>query len=84
MRAALGASRYPVSRNKARYLIKDAGVLVTRREKFKVTTDSNHVKPLFDNVLGRDVASGGPDQVYVQYSTVQDITHIWTQEGWLY
>ena len=55
------------------------GVLVKRRKKFKVTTDSNHVKPLFDNVLDRDFAPNGSDQAYVQ-----DITYIWTQEGWLY
>jgi len=79
MKVALGAMSYPVSRNKARRLMKEAGVLVKRRKKFKVTTDSNHVKPLFDNVLDRDFASDVPDQAYVQ-----DITYIWTQEGWLY
>ena len=70
---------HPVSRNKARKLMKEAGVLVKRRKKFKVTTDSNHAKPLFDNVLDRGFAFDGPDQAYVQ-----DITYIWTQEGWLY
>jgi len=79
MRAALGAMSYPVSRNKARRLMKEAGVLAKRRKKFKVTTDSNHAKPLFDNVLDRDFAPNGSDQAYVQ-----DITYIWTQEGWLY
>ena len=59
--------------------MKEAGVLVKRRKKFKVTTDSNHAKPLFDNVLDRDFASDVPDQAYVQ-----DITYIQTQEGWLY
>ena len=79
MSSALRAMSYPVSRNKARRLMKEAGVLVKRRKKFKVTTGSNHAKPLFDNVLDRDFASDGPDQAYVQ-----DITYIWTQEGWLY
>ncbi len=51
--------------------MKEAGVLVKRRKKFKVTTDSNHAKPLFDNVLDRDFASDVPDQAYVQ-----DITYI--------
>ena len=71
METALGAMSYPVSRNKARRLMKEAGVLVKRRKKFKVTTDSNHAKPLFDNVLDRDFASDVPDQAYVQ-----DITYI--------
>jgi transposase InsO family protein len=79
MKVALGIMSYPVSRNKAKKLMKEAGVLVKRRKKFKVTTDSNHAKPLFDNILNRDFAPKGPDQAYVQ-----DITYIWTQEGWLY
>ena len=79
MKIALGLMSYPVSRNKAKKLMKEAGVLVKRRKKFKVTTDSNHAKPLFDNILNREFAPKGPDQAYVQ-----DITYIWTQEGWLY
>lgn len=79
MKAALDAMDYPVSRNKAKKLMREAGVLVKRRKKFKVTTDSNHAKPLFDNVLDRDFAPSGQNQTYVQ-----DITYIWTQEGWLY
>jgi len=79
MKVALGLMSYPVSRNKAKKLMKEAGVLVKRRKKFKVTTDSNHAKPLFDNILDRDFAPKASDQAYVQ-----DITYIWTQEGWLY
>ena len=70
---------YPVSRHKARQLMKEAGLKVKSRKRFKVTTDSNHAKPLFDNVLKRDFAPKGPNQAYVQ-----DITYLWTQEGWLY
>jgi putative transposase len=79
MKAALDAMGYPVSRNKAKKLMKESGVQVKSRKKFKVTTDSNHAKPLFDNILNRNFAPGGPNQAYVQ-----DITYIWTQEGWLY
>ena len=79
MKVALGLMSYPVSRNKAKKPMKEAGALVKRRKKFKVTTDSNHAKPLFDNILDRDFAPKAPDQAYVQ-----DITYIWTQEGWLY
>ena len=79
MKAALDAMGYPVSRNKAKRLMKEAGVYVKSRKKFKVTTDSNHAKPVFDNRLNRDFAPGGQNQAYVQ-----DITYLWTQEGWLY
>ena len=71
MKVALGVMNYPVSRNKAKKLMREAGVLVKRRKKFKVTTDSKHAKPLFDNILNRDFAPKGTDQAYVQ-----DITYI--------
>ena len=79
MKAALGAMSYPVSRRKAKKLMEEAGLQVKSRKRFKVTTDSNHAKPLFGNVLNRDFAPQGPNQAYVQ-----DITYLWTQEGWLY
>ena len=79
MKAALDTMGYPVSRNKAKRLMKEAGVHVKSCKKFKVTTDSNHAKPVFDNILNRDFAPGGQNQAYVQ-----DITYLWTQEGWLY
>ena len=43
-------------------------------KKFKVTTDSNHAKPLFDNILNRDVVPKVSDQAYLR-----DITYILTQ-----
>ena len=79
MEVVLGLKSYPVSRNKAKKLMKEDGVSVKRRKKFKVTTDSNHAKLLFDNILDCDFAPKASDQVYVQ-----DITYIWTQEGWRY
>ena len=79
MKHALNALSYPVSRNKARKLMKEAGVQVKHRKKYKVTTNSNHKQPVFDNVLDRQFDVQKPDQVYVG-----DITYLWTQEGWLY
>ena len=79
MKKALNALSYPVSRQKARKLMKEAGVKVLRRRKFKNTTNSNHQLPVFDNLLKRDFDVQRPDQVYAA-----DITYIWTQEGWLY
>ncbi len=65
MKHALGALSYSVSRNKARKLMKEAGVQVKHRKKFKVTTNSNHKQPVFDNVLERQFDVQKPDQVYV-------------------
>jgi putative transposase len=57
----------------------EADVWVKYRKKYKVTTDSNHNKPLFDNLVKRQFDVDSPDQVYVG-----DITYIWTRDGWLY
>lgn len=79
MKSALGALGYPVGRNKAKNLMQEAGVQARYRKKYKVTTDSNHKKPVFENVLSRQFVTNGPDRAYVG-----DISYIWTQEGWLY
>ena len=47
--------------------------------KFKVTTDSNHEKPVAPDLIEQDFSAHAPDQKWVS-----DITYIWTTEGWLY
>ena len=79
MKKALNALGYPVSRNKARKLMREANVQARQRKKYKVTTNSNHRQPVFENRLQRDFEVAQPDQVYAA-----DVTYIWTQEGWLY
>ena len=76
---ALSACRYPSNRGEARRLMKAAGVEVKQRKKYKVTTNSKHSKPVYDNVLDRGFQVAQPNQGYVG-----DITYIWTNEGWLY
>ena len=79
MKKALNILNFPVTRGKAKKLMAEAGVKVRSRKKFKVTTNSNHKQPVFENVLDREFNVNEPDIAYVQ-----DITYIWTQEGWLY
>lgn len=79
MKQALNVMGYSVSRRKSACLMKEAGIQVRYRKKYKVTTNSNHNRPVFDNVLNRQFAVSMPDQAYVS-----DITYIRTQEGWLY
>ena len=79
MKNALNALSYPVSRSKTRKLMKEACVQARHRKKYKVTTNSNHKQPVFDNVLNRQFMVEKRDQAYVG-----DITYLWTQEGWLY
>nr|WP_282762334.1 IS3 family transposase [Alteromonas macleodii] len=79
MKRALNSLGYPIGKQRTRALMKEAGVSVRRRRKYKVTTNSDHQQPVFDNVLSRDFDAQKPDQAYVS-----DITYIWTREGWLY
>lgn len=79
MRKALNALGYPVGRDKTKTLMKEAHIFVRYRKKYKVTTNSKHKQPIFENVLNRQFKMISPDQAYVS-----DITYIWTQEGWLY
>jgi len=59
--------------------MREADVQVRHREKYKVTTNSNHKRPVFENRLNRQFDVAAPNQIYVG-----DITYIWTREGWLY
>ena len=79
MKEALNSSGYAVSRNGARKLMKEAGIQVHYRKKYRTTTNSNHKQPVFENLLNRQFSVNHPNQVYAS-----DITYIWTQEGWLY
>ena len=79
MRKALWALGFNLSRNKVRRLMKEAGVAVKHRRKFKVTTNSDHKQPVFENLVKRNFDVSEPNQIYAG-----DVTCIWTQEGWLY
>lgn len=79
IRKALNALGYPVGRKKTKSLMREAGVFVRYRKRYKVTTNSKHNKPVFENILNRQFKTSQPDQAYVS-----DITYINTQEGWLY
>jgi transposase InsO family protein len=49
------------------------------KRRFKVTTDSNHDKPIFTNVLNRHF-----NPTKVNQAWTSDITYISTNQGWLY
>ena len=79
LKRALNALGYPIGRYRVCRLMKQADIKVRYRKKYKVTTNSNHKKPVFDNVLSRRFDVMAKDRAYVS-----DISYIWTQEGWLY
>jgi putative transposase len=45
--------------------MKEAGILVRYRKKYKMTTNSNHKKPLFEHVLNRQFNVAEPNKAYV-------------------
>jgi len=49
------------------------------KKKFKVTTDSEHAKPVYENILSRDFTTAHLNQKWAG-----DITYIHTSEGWMY
>jgi len=61
MKRALNALSYPVSRDKARKLMKAAGVQAKQRKRYKVTTNSDHQYPVFENKLDREFDVAAPD-----------------------
>jgi putative transposase len=67
------------SRRRIGRLMQEEELKVQTKRKFKVTTDSNHDKPIAPNLLEREFTVANPDTVYVG-----DITYIPTREGWLY
>jgi putative transposase len=76
---SLNALSFPVSRRKTAQLMKEANVWVRYKKKYKATTNSKHNKPVYANELEQDFDVQQPNQAWVQ-----DITYIWTSEGWLY
>jgi transposase InsO family protein len=79
MKRAMNALGFPITRTKTVSLMKEADIQVRHKKKFKVTTNSNHKLPLFENLLERQFDVEQANQVFAS-----DITYIWTQEGWLY
>jgi len=79
IKAVLNALSFPISRWRTAKLMKEANVWVRYKKKYKVTTNSEHNKPLYENELQQNFTVEQANQAFVG-----DITYIWTLEGWLY
>lgn len=75
----LKKQKIAVSRRRIGRLMQEEQLQVQTKRKFKVTTDSNHDKPIAPNLLDREFTVDTPNTVYVG-----DITYIPTREGWLF
>jgi len=70
---------YTVSQKTVARMMNEMGLKATQKEKFVVTTDSNHDLKTYPNQLNRQFKVAEPNRVWVA-----DITYIWTLEGWVY
>jgi putative transposase len=68
-----------ISRTRIGRLMRQQGLEVKTRRRFRATTDSRHFRPVAENRLARQFKVEHPDSVYAG-----DITFIPTTEGWLY
>jgi len=60
-------------------LMRENGIAAKTVRKFRRTTDSNHDRPVADNLLDRQFDAASPHAAWVA-----DITYSPTREGWLY
>ena len=60
-------------------LMQENGIAAKTARKFRCTTDSNHDRPVADNLLDRQFDPASPNEAWVA-----DITYVPTREGWLY
>lgn len=77
--ADMRKQKYICSLNRTRRLMKEEGLKVKTRRKFKATTDSKHNLPINPNILSRNFTATSPNTRWAA-----DITYVATQEGWLY
>lgn len=75
----LHAQGVPASHERVRNSLKRQGLRPAYKRPYRVTTDSDHKKPIAPNVLDRRF-----DGWKINQAWVADITYIATDEGWLY
>jgi transposase InsO family protein len=75
----LREQRIRVGKNRVWRLMKQHGLRVKTTKRFRVTTNSDHKRPVAPNLVQRNFTAEAPDRLWTG-----DITYIWTAEGWLY
>ncbi|WP_203978863.1 IS3 family transposase [Geobacter sp. SVR] len=68
-----------VGKNRIWRLMRENGLKVKTTRKFKVTTNSDHKRPVADNLVKRQFSADAPNRLWTG-----DITYIETVQGWLY
>lgn len=70
---------FPVSPKKVANCMRKMNLYATPPKDYRITTDSEHSKPVYQNVLNREFRPAGPNMAWAT-----DITYVHTGEGFLY
>ncbi|WP_201606179.1 IS3 family transposase [Psychrobacter sp. JCM 18903] len=79
LHAKLIEQGHDISLYMVRSIKEEHSIKCRRHKRFKVTTNSDHNKLVYPNILNQQFDAKRPNE-----SWVSDITYIWTNEGWLY
>ena len=79
LHAHLAEQGHHISQYMVRRIEEEYGIKCRRHKHFKITTNSNHNKLIYPNLLDQKFDTSRPNEW-----GVSDITYIWTNEGWLY
>jgi transposase InsO family protein len=77
--AELREEGFSCSKNRVARLMRKQGITARAKRRFRVTTNSNHNKPIAENLVEMQF---NPEKKNSLWTT--DITYIRTREGWLY
>lgn len=79
IKAALKVMGHVVNIKRVVRLMQLNDIKALRRRPYRTTTNSQHNKPVAENLLMRNFIAEAPNKVWLG-----DITYIWTKEGFLY
>lgn len=77
--ASLRKEGYRVGHNRVSRLMRENQISAVKKRKWVQTTDSNHSRPVAENILNREFEVNQANQVWAG-----DITYVATCEGWIY
>jgi putative transposase len=77
--AELKMQAEPCNRKRVAKLMQKHQLKAKTKKRFRVTTDSKHNQPIYENILAREFNPPVPNKFLAG-----DITYIWTEEGWLF
>lgn len=79
IKAELAAMGHVCGRHRVSRLMREAGLRIRSRKRWRLVSSSRHALPIAANHLNRQFASDCANRHWVSY-----MTYVWTAQGWLY